>query len=863
MPIYNNSNLDGAMKPTVYKLEKRPVIPEQLLGLNDLSNNLLYSWDRNVRGLFYRLDLELWGQCEHKPKVFLRRISQQKLDEAVRDSVFMEEYNRVMSVYNSYLNKVTHEEIDAYLDADNDLIAYFCAEFGLHESFPIYSGGLGILAGDHCKAVSDLGVPFVAIGLLYRKGYFTQRIDGSGNQIAHYPTTSFSELPIEVARDNEGNKIYVEVELPGRTVKLKVWKTMAGHTRMYLMDSNLKENSEADQQITFQLYGGGKTLRMQQEIVLGIAGVRLIRKLGLKPNVWHINEGHAAFMIVERCRELVAQGMDFDSALEMVGAGTVFTTHTPVPAGHDIFELQLMREHFSPICNDLKIQFDEFMKMGDSPSGEGMFNMTALALRGSRFHNGVSRIHGRVSSEMESYVWPQIPADENPITYVTNGVHVPTFLAREWVNLFDMRFRDWRNKLLDKKYWNCIDEIPDHRFWSLRQELKSQMLENINALTERRYKKNKANEALTRRITQFIGNPELDVLVLGFARRFATYKRATLLFKDKERLARLLNNPDKPVILVFAGKAHPNDEPGQDLIRTIHNYAHMPEFQGRIILLEDYNMSMARSLVTGVDVWLNTPEYPLEASGTSGEKAAINGVLNLSVLDGWWGEGYNMRNGWGISPHGVGVDAHVRDREESNDLLDILEHEVIPIFYNRGNQGYSKYWVKLSKGSMKSCIPRFNASRMVMDYVKKLYAPARNQNLLLSQNGAEPAKELAIWKNKVRQHWKSVKISRAEDERDYIHSGESLGITVSAELAGLDPQDVVLECVVGIYNEHKDELQEPEQHLFHYDRQEKGQHIFSIQLEPSRFGLNHYQIRMYPHHRLLSHRLETGCLIWL
>jgi len=851
------------MKPTVYELEVRPVIPKKLLGMNELSNNLLYSWDRNVRGLFYRLDLELWDKCEHNPKVFLRRISQKTLDDAARDNVFMEEFHRVMSAYNSYLKKITHDEIDGYLEADSDLIAYFCAEFGLHESFPIYSGGLGILAGDHCKAVSDLGVPFVAVGMLYRKGYFTQRIDGNGNQIAHYSTTSFSELPIEVALDKEGNRIYVEVEFPGRVVKLKVWKAMAGHTCMYLLDSNLDENSEADQQITFQLYGGGKVMRIQQEIVLGIGGVRLIRKLGLEPTVWHINEGHAAFMILERCRELVEKGLDFDSALELVGAGTVFTTHTPVPAGHDIFDYDQMKEYFTLCCKNLNIEFDLFMKLGDSPNGHQRFNMTALALRGSRFHNGVSRIHGGVSSQMESYVWPQIPPDENPITYVTNGVHVPTFLAREWVNLFDMRYREWRNQLLNRSYWKCIDDIPDHRFWSLRQELKTQMLENILRLTERRYKKNHANDALTRRITQYIGTPELDVLVMGFARRFATYKRATLMFKDKNRLSRLLNDPERPVILVFAGKAHPNDEPGQDLIRAIHNYAHMPEFQGRIILLEDYNMSMARSLVTGVDVWINTPEYPLEASGTSGEKAAINGVLNLSVLDGWWGEAFNGKNGWGISPHGVGTDPEIRDREEANDLLDIMEHEIIPIFYNRGQQGYSKYWVKLSKGSMKSCIPRFNASRMVMDYVKKLYSPAKKQNQILAQNNAEPARELAAWKKKVRDNWHHIRMERLQNEKDFIQTGESLNIQVSAYLNGLSAEDIVLECVVGQYNEQKEEMTGCEHHFFHYEKQEKGNHIFSLQLKPSNSGLNHYRVRMYPYHKLLSHPFETGCLIWL
>ncbi len=851
------------MKPTIFDLEVRPIIPEKLIGLNELADNLLYSWDRNVRGLFYRLDLNLWDRCEHKPKVFLRRISQKTLDDAAEDNVFMEEYNRVMSAYNSYLKKITHDEIDGYLDAENDLIAYFCAEFGLHESFPIYSGGLGILAGDHCKAVSDLGVPFVAIGLLYRQGYFTQHIDGYGNQIASYPVTSFSELPIERALDAEGNEIIINIQFPGRVVKLRAWQTRAGHTCMYLLDSNLEENSAADREITFQLYGGDRVMRLQQEIVLGLGGVRLIRKLGLKPTVWHINEGHAAFLILERCRELVVEGMQFDAALELVATGNVFTTHTPVSAGHDMFDEGLMKESFEPLAGSLGIDFQTFMKIGSTPNAPHSFNMTSLALRGSRFHNGVSRIHGAVASEMESYIWEQIPPHENPITYVTNGVHVPTFLAREWVNLFDMRFREWRNQLLNKKYWKCIDDIPDHRFWSLRQELKTQMLENLHSYTIKRYTRNNANEALIKRITQIINKPEADVLVLGFARRFATYKRATLIFKDPERLARLLNDPEKPVMIIFAGKAHPSDQPGQDLIRTIHNYAHQARFQGKIILLEDYNMSMARSLVTGVDVWVNTPQYPLEASGTSGEKAAINGVLNLSVLDGWWGEGYDGKNGWAVSPHGVHFDSDTRDREEANDLLDILEHEVIPIFYNRGKQGYSKYWVKLSKGSMKSCIPRFNSSRMVMDYVKKLYAPAKLQSQLMRANNSAAAVELAAWKKKIHANWHNIKFERVDDSRLHINTNEKLLIKISAYLNGLSPEDVQVECVVGSIKNGKGFLAVKEKHYLKYQGKEGKNHIFTLNLRPSSPGLNHYKIRMYPFHHMLSHPLETGYLLWI
>jgi len=456
------------MKETVYQLEVRPNIPASLSGLIELANNLLYSWERNVRGLFYRLDMVLWETCDHNPRVFLRRVSQKILEDAAADPIFMEEYSRVMSAFYSYLQKTSSPGVKKFLDPEKDLIAYFCAEFGLHESFPIYSGGLGILAGDHCKAASDLGVPFVAVGMLYRQGYFTQQIDNCGNQIAKYGSTHFSQLPIEPVTDPEGQKILIPVELPGRTVQLRAWKARAGHIDMYLLDSNLAENSEKDQQITFQLYGGDIITRIQQEIVLGMGGVRLLRHLGLQPTAWHINEGHAAFQILERCHELIVQqGMDFNCALELVAAGTVFTTHTPVSAGHDIFDEKLMQSYFRGYTEKLKISFEQFMALGASPLNNNSFNMTALALRGSRFHNGVSRIHGGVASTMESYVWPQIPHKENPIAYITNGVHVPTFLAREWVNLFDMRFKEWRNRLIDEDYWKCVDEIPDHRFWKM------------------------------------------------------------------------------------------------------------------------------------------------------------------------------------------------------------------------------------------------------------------------------------------------------------------------------------------------------------------------------------------------------------
>ena len=850
------------MSETIFKLEVRPNMPEVLAGLYELACDLLYSWDRGVRGLFFRLDEELWENTNHNPKVFLRRIAQNKLDEAAEDHLFLEEYNRVMSAFKTYHGKVISSHIEDSLDVDRDLVAYFCAEFGFHESFPIYSGGLGILAGDHCKAASDLGLPFVAIGLLYRQGYFKQTIDGCGHQEAHYQSIDFDELLVEPARAESGEEIYVTVNLDKREVRLKVWRVKAGHIQLYLLDSDLVENAEQDRSITFQLYGGDKSTRIKQEIVLGIGGVRALRALGLQPTVWHINEGHAAFQILERCREYVAQGMDFDSALELVACATVFTTHTPVSAGHDIFEHDSMTHHFSGLGKDLGVEMNRFLELGTSPSNHGSFNMTALALRGSRFHNGVSRIHGGVSSAMEGYVWPQIPPEENPVSHITNGVHVPTFLAREWVNLFDMRFSQWRSELLNPEYWSCIDDIPDHRFWSLRQELKSQMLVDVHKRTVTRFQRAGYSEAIIKRMTQYTASPENNVLVLGFARRFATYKRATLLFSDPARLARMLNDPERPVVIMFAGKAHPADIPGQELIRTIHDFSLRPEFVGKVILLESYDMALARKLVTGVDVWLNTPEYPLEASGTSGQKAAINGVVNLSVLDGWWGEGYDGKNGWPIHPHINHTNKESSLHEEAADLLDIMENEVIPMYYRCGNQGYSSDWVRISKASMKSCIPRFNSERMVVDYVKQFYGAARAQHTRLSAHEHEPARELAAWKAHIRQHWSGVSIQRIGDYAEQMKDGEALLVRVKARLNGLSPEDVTVECLIGCCG-GGGKFRLAENALFKHINREGEEDLFELQLKPTTPGLNYYKLRMFPCHKLLSHRLELGYMIWV
>ena len=852
------------MPGTRYTLEVQPVLPERLKRLQEVANDLLYSWDREVRGLFFRLDRELWEACGHNPKVFLRRVAQKRLNEAAEDRVFMEDYNRVLSGFDTYNQERARSDILQYLDPNEDLVAYFCAEFGFHESFQIYSGGLGILAGDHCKAASDLNIPFVAVGMLYRQGYFTQTIDAHGNQVAHYAPTHFGDLPIFPAIDADGKEIHVQVDMPGRRVMLKVWKAKAGHITLYLLDSDLPDNAESDRRITYQLYGGDSNTRIQQEIVLGIGGVRTLQAVGLKPTVWHINEGHAAFMLLERCREHVVQGLDFDSAFEFVATNTIFTTHTPVPAGHDIFDHHMMSTYFSDFVKQLGIDMNHFLGLGSSPSSQGGFNQTALALRCSRFRNGVSRIHGEVAARMAAYIWPQIPPEENPMGHITNGVHVPTFLAREWANLFDMRFGSgWRNELLNDEFWKHIDDIPDHSFWSLRQSLKSEMLAEVKRRVVLQHRRNGTSEALIERYTQYLMPQDADVLTIGFARRFATYKRATLLFSDPVRLARLFNDPKRRVLLIFAGKAHPHDLPAQHLIQVIHEYSRRPEFEGKIILLEGYDLALARKLVSSVDVWLNTPEYPMEASGTSGEKAGINGVINLSVLDGWWGEGYNGENGWAITPHGPQYDSVYRDREEGQELLDILEKQVIPLYYARNGHGYSDGWVRKSKHSMKSLIPRFNSQRMVMDYVRNYYAPAKRQRLMMMGNQYARAKEIAKWRKRLDQSWPNISLRRVDGGLSEISSGQVFSLRVSARLNGLHPEDVLVECLVGHESENGEFIR-LDSHIFTVEsHDESGETLFRLDLYPRLPGLQYYKIRMFPFHPTMSHRFESGYMIWL
>jgi len=849
------------MAGQIFRVEVQPRIPRQLNRLSDLANDLYYSWSAPTRSLFRSLDEDLWQETGRNPKLFLKRIDQSRLERALHDRTFMVAYNRVLSDYDTYLANVCQDLPETERLGDSDLVAYFCLEFGFHESVPIYSGGLGILAADHCKAASDLNVPLVAIGLMYHQGYFDQRIDRLGHQIAHHTNTDFNDLLLNIVRDADGREIRVTVPLAGRDTYLRIWEAKAGHVRLFLLDSDVPENSPPDCDITCRLYGGDRAMRITQEIVLGIGGTRALRAMGLAPSVWHINEGHAAFLILERCRELVAGGMSFDGAMEAVAAGTVFTTHTPVPAGHDMFSHDLVRQQFGPYIRELGLSDQDFLALGASDA-PNLFNMTALALRGSRFRNGVSKIHGKVASRMEGYLWPELSEEDNPIDSITNGVHLHTFLSSRWSSLFDNEFgQEWRNQLLRQEYWERIEGIPDFTFWSTRLALKADLLRWVRRAVLRQFNREGFSQVEVEHVTRLLDPESPDLLIFGFARRFATYKRATLLFQDLERLRRLVTDTNRPVLILIAGKAHPADHPGQELIRHIFQISMDRDFQGRVLVLENYNLGMARNLLSGVDVWLNTPEYPQEASGTSGQKAAFNGVINLSILDGWWGEGYNGQSGWAIKPHPRERDGRLADQVEGQTLLDIIEEQVIPLYYNRDQRGYPGQWVRKAKASMKYIIPRFNASRMVRDYVRFFYKPASSSRRRFADHSR--AEALAVWKQRIRQAWPQVQLSLSETPRTELLSGENLRIQVRMSGGGLMPEDVRMDCLFGQLNGHGEFVPETVHPMHSGTESEDGSHLFELHLNGGLSGLRYYKVRLYPYTADLVHPFDMGLMRWL
>jgi glycogen phosphorylase len=870
------------MSAQEFTLEVTPKLPEPLKRLEELANDLWYSWNIPARMLFERLDEDLWIRVGHNPKLFLRNIEQTRLEKAANDALFLNAYHQVLSTYDTYCNTKEPRNEGAQL-AEDDLIAYFCAEYGFHESLPVYSGGLGILAGDHCKSASDMRLPFVAVGLFYHQGYFSQLIDGQGNQIVTYNVNESEHLPIQALVDENGNDILIGVNIADQYVHVKVWKLHVGHITLYLLDTNVPQNNPELCAITHQLYGGDEHTRIKQEIILGIGGTRLLRRLGIAPTIWHINEGHAAFMILERMRELIAGGQSYECALEAVAGNTVFTTHTPVPAGHDHFPQDVVMHYLGYFCHELRISREALLALGCWPHDPPDFNMTTLAVQGARYMNGVSRIHGDVSSEICAKFWPELSPAENPMRYITNGVHVSSMLAREWNDLFDQIFGvDWCDLQCNAQLWEeQINNIPDQQFWQVRQTVKSRMLSVIREALTSQHLRYQVSETHLERLLKCVDPNNPNILTIGFARRFATYKRATLLLRDKDRLRSLLNDIKRPVVFLFAGKAHPADGPGQDLLRTIYQLSCEPDFFGKILVVQGYDLALSRRLVSGVDVWLNNPVYPQEASGTSGMKVALNGGINLSILDGWWPESYDGQNGWGIkpSPHNDNVDQ--RDYEDARSLYEVLQDEVIPLYYDQGKYGYSEGWVKKAKRSMSTILPRFNTMRMLNDYLDRLYLPASRQGRRLTNDNYANAQALANWKGHIRSKWGGVqmRLVTAPHTQQFSY-GESITIQVAVRLNDLQPNDVTVEVLLSrkIYHPEflrvtQDELQNilnnagismvsykftPE-HALH----DSGEYLYSLTFKPDLCGGLSYRIRAFPFHDLLSNPHAMGMMRWI
>ncbi len=789
------------MPRTLHTYTVVPSLPERLDPLRELAYNLRFSWDPDTKALFETMDASLWESTDNNPARVLGLVAQSRLEELTADATFLAEMDRVYAAFQAYMAHGGwwgHTHKDEF-PADFK-IAYFSAEFGITECLPIYSGGLGVLAGDHMKSASDLNLPLVGMGFLYQLGYFRQGLNADGWQMENYPTTDFYSLPIEQVHRADGTPLVISVDFPGRHVFVKLWKAQVGRIPLYLLDTNLPQNSDGDRHIAGNLYGGDNETRIQQEIVLGIGGIHALDAIGIQPTVCHMNEGHSAFLSLERARRLVRDtGLTFMEASEAAGAGNLFTTHTPVPAGFDLFPPDLMGKYFWGYAGALGLSFDELLDRGRVHPGDRneKFNMAALAFRQARYINGVSELHGVVTRKMVQPSWPGFPLSEVPVGYVTNGIHTPSFLSVPIRKLLEKYLGEINaENLANPRFWDKIADIPDAELWDAHETNRHRMVAWARRYQTTKFMKRGAGEREVEQATEIL---DPNTLTVGFARRFATYKRGNLLMRDIDRLKRILNNTDRPVQFVFAGKAHPKDDAGKDMIRQIVHFARGEDVRRKFVFLEDYELNMARYLVQGVDVWLNNPRRPMEASGTSGMKVVANGGLNFSVLDGWWAEGYDPSVGWAIG-RGEEYDDHdYQDHVEATDIYETLEREIVPLFYKRDMDGLPPGWVAKMKASMCKLSPTYSTARMVQEYAETYYVPAAHRATKVSGDNFALAKTLVAWKKNIREQWGEVKIESVSDPAsDKISAGQSAGVTATVRLGkSLKPSDVSVQLYTG------------------------------------------------------------------
>jgi len=750
-------------------------------------------------------------------------------------------------------------------DKKDHMVAYFSAEYGINEVLPIYSGGLGILSGDHCKSASDLGVPLTAIGLFYKNGYFSQRINRDGWQETAYMRLNPHHLPITPVIDQNGNQVYISVEFPGRIVHARIWQVKVGRIPIYLMDTDFELNSPEDRELTSTLYGGDQETRIQQEILLGIGGIRVLDALNIKATVYHMNEGHSAFMGLELIRKLIQEkGLSFAAAKEVVSACAIFTTHTPVPAGNDVFPPYLMDKYFSSFWGALGISRHEFLNLGMKANDSHNFNMTVLALSLAGRKNGVSALHGAVTRRMFNNLWPGVPEDEVPISHITNGIHTLTWLSPDLKALFDSYLpENWQERLYNRNLWNAIDNIPDEILWKTHCMLKEKMISIIrNRMRDQRKANGEPPESV--RETEKLLDP--NALTIGFARRFATYKRASLIFRNIERIRKILNNPDMPVQIIFAGKAHPADRPAHEVIKHINDISRQEGFNGKVVLVENYNVELARSLVQGVDIWLNNPRRPLEASGTSGQKVGINGIINFSILDGWWCEGYNGKNGWAIGSNEFYENEYYQDNADSESLYEILEQQIIPMFYNKSENGLPIQWIKTMKESIKSILPVYSTHRMVQEYVNDMYIPSMVRVDKIMASNYDHARNLSDWKSYIERTWPQVQVladrgGKQPQQQDTI-SGSPVTIAAYINLGEIDPSNIKVELYYGNLNPDGN-LENPEvMEMKLSEKTETSIYKYSAEVTFFESGEYGYTFRVIPYHPDLINKFDTGLIKW-
>lgn len=846
----NNTNT-----PTWRSITVKSALPAKLKMLEELSKNLWWVWNSEGKTLFHDLDRDLWRETGENPVLMLQKMTYERFDEIVKDKEMMDRINCVYNNFKDYMKVPMRTDIPS--------VSYFSMEYGLCSALKIYSGGLGILAGDYIKEASDRCVNMTAVGFLYRYGYFTQSLSLDGQQIANYEAQNFNQLPIEPVLDETGKQMILEVPYPGRTIFANIWRVNVGRMKLYLLDTDIDLNSEWDRPITHQLYGGDWENRIKQEYLLGIGGVLMLKKLGIKNEIYHCNEGHAALLNLQRLVDYVQDDkLSFNEALEVVRASSLYTVHTPVPAGHDYFDEGLFGKYMGEFPAKLGISWADLMNMGrENPDSQERFSMSVFALNTCQEANGVSWLHGEVSKKMFQGVWKGYAPEESHVGYVTNGVHMPTWAASEWKEFYSEQFgADFAERQEDERTWAPILKTPDEDVWEMRMRLKNKFINFVKRDFSETWLKNQGDPT---RIMSIVDKINPNALLIGFARRFATYKRAHLLFSDLDRLEKIVNNPQFPVQFIYAGKAHPADGAGKDLIRRIVEISKMPQFLGKIIFLENYDMTVSKRLITGVDIWLNTPTRPLEASGTSGEKAEMNGVLNFSVLDGWWYEGYREGAGWALTAKRTYQDQAQQDKLDAATIYSMLENEIIPLYFAKNSCGYSPNWIQYVKRSIATIAPHYTMSRMIRDYIDRFYRKEAARSKKLKANNYAVAKEIVAWKENVVEKWDNVlavDVQLSESLNNSTNDGEPIEATIKLDTAGLG-KDLGVELV--IYREEDGQQKFHRVIPFDVVAEEGDVLTYHMKQNTKDSGVFRFGIRVFPWNEKLPHRQDFAYMKWI